>query len=88
MLSRLCSREGVKSAPSDNHEELQVKNRETEKLENDEDFGELFKKEKLDSKWKFIGDTAFLLTEDENDFDNVEVNNVDQRKRYLRDLFF
>lgn len=87
MLSRLCSREGVKATPSDSHEELQVKNRETEKLEDDAD---VFEREQmaLDTKWKFIGDCAFLLTNEEHTdssqkFDNVEVNNVDQRKRYI-----
>ena len=85
MLSRLCSREGVKAAPGDNHEEILTRKCVTEsKLEDDCD---VFEREQLEQKanWKFIGDCAFLLSEEESEknapqvFDNVSIEQHNNR---------
>ena len=85
MLSRLVSRDGVKASAKDwEKEEICPEAVESEKLEDDED---VFEEEhlKLDTKWKFIGDCAFLLPDEEaanKTFNNVEAPaQVDHRKR-------
>ena len=84
MLSRLSS-QGLKAAPSDSHEELQIHTNFKEKLEDDQD---VFQRDEIikDAKWKFIGDSAFLLPTDveiknekNQTFDNV--SNIEPRKR-------
>ena len=90
MLSRLVSRDGVKASVKDAHEEILPEAPEAEKLEDDQDVFEendLDSIKNLDTRWKFIGDCAFLIPENE-DVENTKFNNVeapaqiDQRKRY------
>ena len=76
---------GIKNKSSQDVVEELHKSEEEEKLENDEDLFEPQMSQLSHSKWKFIGDCAWLMPTEDNG--NMIVNNTEpdgrpSRKRY------